>query len=203
MAHAVLTVLTDVMMYVLPMPTLFQLRLPLLQRIGLICLFGAGSVVIIAGILRTYWVHYVEYETYDVTWAGFYVWIWTAVEVNLGVICGCVPSLKVLVWCSKSRKGTYGTPGSNRTIGSAPVGKMRSEITETELDTELDFELAKTLSRMEGDDSFSIIVQDPEELSRNHSLYEADNGTFLSEESLGLPRGEEEDDIRHDSRHKY
>ncbi|KAK3290404.1 uncharacterized protein B0H64DRAFT_452362 [Chaetomium fimeti] len=35
-------------------------------------------------------------ETYDVTWYGFHLWMWTAVEVHLGIICGCVPWLKSL-----------------------------------------------------------------------------------------------------------
>ena len=37
-----------------------------------------------------------ELETYDITWEGFNLWIWAAVEVNLGVICGCVPVLRPL-----------------------------------------------------------------------------------------------------------
>lgn len=178
------------MVYVLPMPTLSRLRLPLIQRIGLMILFGFGSVVIIAGIMRNYWVHYVVYDTYDVTWEGFSLWIWTAVEVNLGVICGCVPSLKVLVCPGKSRKGTYGTPVSGQTIGSAPVGKNRSRTTEDELNTNVDIEMADT--RRDGDvaDSFSTIVQDLDDPKHHHE--EVDNFTFLSEESLRRGHHEEE-----------
>jgi hypothetical protein len=156
-------------------------------------LFGFGSVVIIAGIMRNYWVHYVVYETYDVTWEGFYLWIWTAVEVNLGVICGCVPALKILVWPSKSRKSTYGAPISCQTIGSAPVGKMRSRTTDTELDTDIDIEMGETRREDGVADSFSTIVQDPED--PKHNREDADNFTFLSEESLGLHRVHEEEYI--------
>lgn len=156
-------------------------------------LFGFGSVVIIAGIMRNYWVHYVVYETYDVTWEGFYLWIWAAVEVNLGVICGCVPSLKILVWPSKSRKSTYGTPVSLQTIGSVPVGKMRSRTTDVELDTDIDIEMGETQRDDDVADSFSTVIQDPED--PKHTRDDVDNFTFLSEESLGLPRDHEEEYI--------
>lgn len=106
MGQTTVTVITDFIVYVLPMPTLWKLQLPLAQRISLMILFGFGGVVVIAGCMRTYWVHYVELETYDVTWEGFYLWIWAAVEVNLGVICGCAPVLKPLLFPAKSRNGT-------------------------------------------------------------------------------------------------
>ncbi|KAH6640092.1 hypothetical protein BKA67DRAFT_486818, partial [Truncatella angustata] len=96
-AQTTVTVITDFIVYVLPMPTLWKVQLPLSQRISLMILFGFGGIVVVAGCMRTYWVHYVEVETYDVTWEGFYLWIWAAVEVNLGVICGCAPVLKPLL----------------------------------------------------------------------------------------------------------
>ncbi|KAK8024950.1 hypothetical protein PG990_002773, partial [Apiospora arundinis] len=97
MSQAVVTVLTDFIVYVLPMPTLYRLSLPMRQRVGLMVLFGLGGVVVVAGCMRTYWVHRVEVETYDVTWEGWDLWIWAAVEANLGVICGCAPILRSLV----------------------------------------------------------------------------------------------------------
>ncbi|KAK7979912.1 ATP dependent DNA ligase domain-containing protein [Apiospora arundinis] len=97
MSQAVVTVLTDFIVFVLPMPTLYRLSLPMRQRVGLMILFGLGGVVVVAGCMRTYWVHRVEVETYDVTWEGWELWIWAAVEANLGVICGCAPILRSLV----------------------------------------------------------------------------------------------------------
>jgi len=58
-AQTVINVVTDFMIYVLPMPTLFHLRLPSSQRIGLMILFGVGGVIVIAGSFRAYWIHYV------------------------------------------------------------------------------------------------------------------------------------------------
>lgn len=55
-SQAAITVLTDVITYLLPMPVLYNLKLPLAQRIGLMVLFGLGGIVIVASIMRTYWV---------------------------------------------------------------------------------------------------------------------------------------------------
>ncbi|KAM5386887.1 hypothetical protein ACJZ2D_000180 [Fusarium nematophilum] len=95
-SQAITTVVTDLLVCALPLPTLFKLRLPLSQRIALIVLFSLGLVVVFAASMRAYWTHFVTEETYDVTWQGFYLWIWTAVEANLGVICGSVPALRPL-----------------------------------------------------------------------------------------------------------
>ncbi|OCL09635.1 hypothetical protein AOQ84DRAFT_397291 [Glonium stellatum] len=97
MGQASATVFTDLVVYILPMPTLYQLKLPQWNRIVLMAVFGLGGLVCVAGIMRTVWVHHVVYSTYDITWEGFYLWIWTAVEVNLGVICGCIPALRPLL----------------------------------------------------------------------------------------------------------
>ncbi|KAK8092245.1 uncharacterized protein PG998_015077 [Apiospora kogelbergensis] len=86
MSQTILTVLLDLAVYVLPMPTLYRLSLPVRQRVGLMVLFGLGGVVVVAGCMRTYWVHHVELETYDVTWEGWELWIWAAVEANLGYL---------------------------------------------------------------------------------------------------------------------
>ncbi|KAF3019223.1 hypothetical protein E8E14_000506 [Neopestalotiopsis sp. 37M] len=106
MAQTIVTVITDFIVYILPMPTLWALKLPRLQRIGLMTVFGFGCVVVVAGCIRSYWIYHVEVQTYDVTWEGFYLWIWAAVEVNLGVICGCAPVLKPLLFGVAQAKGS-------------------------------------------------------------------------------------------------
>ncbi|KAI1341336.1 hypothetical protein F5Y15DRAFT_414450 [Xylariaceae sp. FL0016] len=145
MGQTTTTVLTDFMVYVLPMPTLWNLKLPLPQRVSLMVLFGFGSVVVIAGCMRTYYIHYVEYQTYDVTWEGFYLWIWAAVEANLGVICGCAPVLKPLLWPSKSgvvRSGYGYTGQASNTTGSRQWTKKKVA-SRSSLDFESDEDLVR------------------------------------------------------------
>ena len=130
MAHAVVTIMSDFLVWVLPLPALYRARLPLSQRIALIVLFSFGLVVILAACIRTYYIHIVVQESYDVTWEGFYLWMWTSVETELGIICGCVPWLKSLfkLWKSKHTSangtGASGSAGANnRRPGSDGRGR--------------------------------------------------------------------------------
>lgn len=125
--QAVTSVFTDFVVYILPLPTLRSLNLPPRQRVALIIVFSLGFVVVFAGCMRTYWVIEVVNDTYDVTWNGFCMWIWTAVEVNLGVICGCVPTLRPLfkyfqneIRRSSGGRDTEEQRGSERKTTHAP-----------------------------------------------------------------------------------
>lgn len=144
-AQTIINVVTDAMIYVLPMPTLFLLTsIPAGQRIGLMILFGIGGVIVVAGSFRAYWVHFVLYKTYDPTWEGFNIWIWTAIETNVGVICGCIPSLKPLLFPTRSRTGSrgygsksFGSRGSQRPGGPQiqQVTKRTPNLNDVELET--------------------------------------------------------------------
>ncbi|CAF3512098.1 hypothetical protein SNK03_006973 [Fusarium graminearum] len=123
LSQAITTVLTDLLVCALPLQTLFQLKLPLSQRIALIVVFSLGLVVVFAASMRAYYTHWVTDETYDVTWEGFHLWIWTAVEANLGVICGSVPALRPLfrnIFRSKSSSYYNNTQSNVYPPGTAP-----------------------------------------------------------------------------------
>ncbi|KAL2193963.1 hypothetical protein P885DRAFT_71762 [Corynascus similis CBS 632.67] len=96
LAQASTTAIADFVVWVLPMPWLYRAKLPLRQRLAVIALFSFGLFVVIAACIRAYWIHYIVQKTYDVTWYGFHLWMWTAVEVHLGIICACVPWIKSL-----------------------------------------------------------------------------------------------------------
>jgi hypothetical protein len=131
--QSTLNVVTDFMIYALPIPTLFSLSLPWSQRIGLVVLFSVGGVIVVAGSFRAYWIHYTLFETYDATWEGYQIWVWTAVETNVGVICGCIPALKPLLFPSRARQqGSKYANGSNH---SRRKEKITPVIDQVEMDT--------------------------------------------------------------------
>jgi hypothetical protein len=125
MVQSTLNVVTDFMIYALPIPTLFTLSLPWNQRIGLVVLFSVGGVIVVAGSFRAYWIHYTLFETYDATWEGYNIWIWTAIETNVGVICGCIPALKPLLFRTRARvqnsKYANGSDHSRRKEKFTPI----------------------------------------------------------------------------------
>lgn len=121
------------MIYALPIPTLFTLSLPWTQRIGLVVLFSVGGLIVVASSFRAYWVHYTLFRTYDATWEGYQIWVWTAIETNVGVICGCIPALKPLLFPHRARQqGSRYATGSQH---SRKKEKITPVIDQVELDT--------------------------------------------------------------------
>ncbi|KAF3920796.1 hypothetical protein ABW20_dc0106887 [Dactylellina cionopaga] len=95
-SNAAVNIALDFWLWVMPVPIVWGLHLPMRQRIGLVGVFALGFFVVMAGALRLYYVALTAY-TYDKTWDGFNAWIWTAAECDVGIICASLPALKPLV----------------------------------------------------------------------------------------------------------
>lgn len=91
----VLSVISDVYAVVLPFIILhyYTLDVPKPQRIGLNIIFALGLLVAGAGVGRTYYLIKLG-KTYDTSWVGFDLLVWTIIELQLGIICACAPSLR-------------------------------------------------------------------------------------------------------------
>lgn len=82
----VLNIIADFLVVLIPIPVVLGLRLPLKQRIIVSFLFGAGFIVCIAGIFRTYYFYKLTSRYHDITWDAIPVWIATVVELYLGIV---------------------------------------------------------------------------------------------------------------------
>ncbi|GME64378.1 hypothetical protein GTA08_BOTSDO12914 [Neofusicoccum parvum] len=87
----------DLLITVLPIPIITRLQMPIQQRIGVMILLSLGFVVVVAGAIRTYYIWKGLIVSYDETWFTFPLWIAAAVEINLGVICACMPALRPFI----------------------------------------------------------------------------------------------------------
>jgi hypothetical protein len=93
---SVVNILTDALVVGIPMAAFSRLQLPFRQKLVLCGLLSLGLVATVASIVRTA-VLSSALETYDVTWAGYVVWILTAVECDLALVCASVPALRPLL----------------------------------------------------------------------------------------------------------
>ncbi|GFF22079.1 hypothetical protein IFM61606_01218 [Aspergillus udagawae] len=96
-AASVINIFTDFLVTVLPMPLIWNLKLPTRQRIAVISIFSLGIVVNIAGSVRTVYVYKSMVASYDTTWLGWPVLLAASVEINIGLICASAPALRPLV----------------------------------------------------------------------------------------------------------
>lgn len=110
LASAPVNIITDLAILFLPMPILTGLRLPRNEKIILIVTFSFGAFVAVVDVVR---IAYLEsaalarltntYSSsasvveYDYSWIASLSFMWSAVEVHVGIICACVPGVKPLV----------------------------------------------------------------------------------------------------------
>ncbi|KAG4444141.1 hypothetical protein IFR05_000370 [Cadophora sp. M221] len=94
--HGITNILTDFFVYFLPIPLLWGLNMPPKRRFGLIFVFAVGGIVCVFGTLRLIFSLTVDASS-DYTWEGFYLWLFAALELDLGIICASAPALKMFV----------------------------------------------------------------------------------------------------------
>ncbi|KAK6510297.1 hypothetical protein TWF481_005014 [Arthrobotrys musiformis] len=98
MIFGVLNCASDLYVFFLPIREVWGIQLPKKQRLGLILVFALGSIVCIAGIIRIYYIWIVFSPTnWDFTYQGGPLYIVTAIEGDLGILCASLPALKPLI----------------------------------------------------------------------------------------------------------
>ncbi|KAH0593537.1 hypothetical protein MHUMG1_08675 [Metarhizium humberi] len=86
-ANAIPTIVTDLVMLMLPVPYVWRLQLPRIQKIALGCVFLAGVFVTIISMIRFYHLLSLDLEDPDITWNFVTVGIWSFVEGNTAIVC--------------------------------------------------------------------------------------------------------------------
>ena len=110
LSSAPVNIITDLAILFLPMPILTRMRLPRNEKIILIITFSFGAFVAVVDVVR---IAYLESaalarlrerggtvglnEEGDYSWIASLSFMWSAVEVHIGIICACVPGVKPLV----------------------------------------------------------------------------------------------------------
>ncbi|KAJ3580176.1 hypothetical protein NPX13_g389 [Xylaria arbuscula] len=89
---AVLNVVTDVAILVLPLPYIWRLHSGLRSKLQLTAIFSFGSFIIVVAIIRTVQVSGLQFT--DGFWGNGPGIIWSVVEVGLAVVAACLPVLR-------------------------------------------------------------------------------------------------------------
>jgi fucose permease len=110
---APINIVTDLAILALPLPVLTSMRLPPRQKIILIMTFTLGIFVTIVDVIRIYYLQKAITDapsstpstdlgeafggTREFAWNASLALLWSAVEVNVGIACACIPTLKPLI----------------------------------------------------------------------------------------------------------
>lgn len=112
LASTPVNVYTDLAIILLPIPVLSSLQLPRQQKFILILTFALAAFDVVISVIRIAVLEQVllkvavenrlhGYETpaseLDITYSESLAFMWSAVEVNIGIVCACIITLKPLV----------------------------------------------------------------------------------------------------------
>lgn len=110
-AAAGFSIFQDVLIIVVPLPTLFKLKLNRKQKIGIIIMFSLGIFITVTSGLRLKYIMQFGHSV-NPTWDYGNVIIWTGLEVAVAIIVACLPSIGVLLkhwmpWMRSSVGSSY------------------------------------------------------------------------------------------------
>ncbi|KAK0113101.1 hypothetical protein ONS95_014805 [Cadophora gregata] len=92
---AAINIILDAVTVILPLPELTRLVMSWEQKIHILAMFSLGFLVTLLSILRlTSLVKFAN--THNMTWDYVPVGYWSSIEVHVGVICACLPTLPSL-----------------------------------------------------------------------------------------------------------
>ena len=85
LVSGIINTISDFLIVILPIPTVWRLRLPSRQQVILGLLFGAGFIVSAAGCVRTVYTYRLTVSN-DRTWMASPAWLSSSVELYLGIV---------------------------------------------------------------------------------------------------------------------
>ena len=94
-ANAGFSVATDVIILFMPMPLVYQLQIPRIQKVALVVVFALGGFVVITSCLRMTTID-VAAASPDITFDVAST-MWTVIEANIAVVCACLPMVRPLI----------------------------------------------------------------------------------------------------------
>jgi hypothetical protein len=95
-AQAGFNILSDIVILLLPLPSLLKLHVSKRKRIALVLVFSVGSIAVAASIVRINAL-YIFQHSKDIPYDGIYILIWSQVEINSAIISASAPSIRPLV----------------------------------------------------------------------------------------------------------
>ncbi|KAI4592153.1 hypothetical protein KJ359_011481 [Pestalotiopsis sp. 9143b] len=112
LCSAPVNIVTDLAILALPLPVLTGMRLPFRQKIILIVTFALGIFVTVVDVVRIYYLQQAITsvsptsssnpeatfgDQAEFAWNASLSLMWSSIEVNVGITCACIPTLKPLI----------------------------------------------------------------------------------------------------------
>ncbi|KAK7187414.1 hypothetical protein DPSP01_002538 [Paraphaeosphaeria sporulosa] len=132
-SNAAISIALDFWMLAIPISQLLDLQLAWKKKVGVALMFCVGTFVTVVSILRLHsLVHFAK--SINPTWDYWAVSNWSTVEINVGIMCVCMPSLRIILvrffpkvlGTMRSNTGGYARYGSSSRIERVKIGNSNA-----------------------------------------------------------------------------
>ncbi|KAK2598161.1 hypothetical protein QQS21_005712 [Conoideocrella luteorostrata] len=123
--NAAISIAVDVWMIAIPLNQVRKLKLQWNKKIGVIIMFLTGTFVTVVSALRLQSLIYFGNST-NPTWYLWPVAYWSTIEVNVGMICTCLPAMRLILLRLFPQYFSTGTTHQNSSYGG--YGRSQSHI---------------------------------------------------------------------------
>ncbi|KAF7956539.1 hypothetical protein EAE96_003875 [Botrytis aclada] len=118
-------IVTDIVLALFPISFIWTLKMNKWDRVKLCILLGLGLLAAICSAVKLSYVHTLN-DLADLTWGTYDLDMWSASELFVIIVCGSIPTLKIL-WDRWSGKPSLkSTRGSGYQLGSTKNSGNRS-----------------------------------------------------------------------------
>lgn len=125
-----INIVLDVIVMFLPLKHLAGLNMNLKKKLMVMAMFSVGIIVILISALRLYSLAHFATSN-NITWDYFEAGYWSLLEIDVSIICGCMPAHRLLIsrlW--PKVKLTFNSGKGISTSSSGPSGGSRSHATD-------------------------------------------------------------------------
>ncbi|KAK2627361.1 hypothetical protein QTJ16_003327 [Diplocarpon rosae] len=146
--NACISIVLDIWMLGIPISQLVHLKLHWKKKLGVFMMFFVGTFVTVVSIIRLHSLVHFQ-NSRNPTWDNLSVSIWSTIEINVGLICACMPTLRLLlvhlfpnIMASQNQSGSknayYGTPAHSAVGGNISIVRPRGKSLQDDYDTDGD-----------------------------------------------------------------
>ncbi|OBT44606.1 hypothetical protein VE00_05842 [Pseudogymnoascus sp. WSF 3629] len=106
-------IFTDLLMVAFAVPRVLPLKLPRLQKAGLIAITSLSSLVVISSVVRLIRISTLN-TSKDLPWDSYDFTTWSSIEVNIGLFCATAPAIRPAVRAMKEALRLNSSPTTSQ-----------------------------------------------------------------------------------------
>ncbi|KAH7361183.1 hypothetical protein BKA66DRAFT_211313 [Pyrenochaeta sp. MPI-SDFR-AT-0127] len=143
--NAVVNMITDFLIFAIPIWPVIKLQMPLRRKVHLLAVFCLGFFACAISIIRLENLHRFN-NSRDPLWTSSSTAYWSAIELNIGILCACLPTLRPLIkkFAPRLLGSTAGETTMTHRLGTIQSRRTNKEIDETGIYIQKEVEFQST-----------------------------------------------------------